>query len=235
MSRKSIGKKLFAITLAASVALTMAGCSRKPEETAMPETQSAAAAVTVPVAVAEETGEVKAQAAAAEVEAVPEIVKSAVIEMTMDAITGQVTDAGMSTVTITTDKYPEGITFLKEDVPVSFADGLTVGQEITVFYSGELQDGDASAVSVELIRDKREHDEDIQVAAITGRIAAIGMSAVTIETEDGRTASFEQDPKPVTTTDGLKETDKVTIIYSYQDEGSEGAIVPELIKWAGVE
>lgn len=236
MTARGIRKKIVVITLAAAVASTAAGCSGKSGEGVRTETVEAAKEATETSPVNESAGTETSEAAAAAVQAEGNKteIKASVIAPTVSVISGTVTDAGMSTVTIMSDKYPEGITFSKEDAATGFAEGLKTEQKITVFYTGEISNGDASGAAVELLRDYRDSDAGAQAAMMTGKVVSVGMSVISIETEDGRTASFEQDPKPVSTTDGLKETDRVTIVYSYQDEGGEGAIVPELIKNAPI-
>lgn len=146
-------------------------------------------------------------------------------------ICGTVKDAGMSTVTITSKAYPDGITFLKDDAATSFSEGLLLDHEITVFYSGEIKDQDTSKVAVELLRDKREGDENCQAAMISGKVLGVGMSALLIGTEDGRELGFEQNPKPVNLTEGPNEEEQVTILYSFpKGKQLEGDLVPELIR-----
>lgn len=144
---------------------------------------------------------------------------------------GTVKDAGMSTVTVTSKAYPDGITFLKEDAATSFSEGLLLDHEITVFYSGEMRDQDSSKVTVELLRDKREGDENCQAAMVSGKVLGVGMSALLIGTEDGRELGFEQNPKPVNLTEGPNEEEQVTILYSFpKGKQLEGDLVPELIR-----
>lgn len=235
-SSKKVMKLVAAAVLTAGIAAAVSGCARKAETAASTaaETETAAesgAAGTVAESetaaesgAAENAAETAAQSTAASKN------QAGVSGEVVGVITGTVTEAGMSTVAITMPKYPEGITFLKEDAATGFAEGLLPDQEITIFYRGEIKGGDTSGVTVELLRDKRDGDEDAEASMITGTVVGIGMSVITLETEDGKTVSFEQDPKPVNMTDGPMEGEKVTLIYSYQDEASEGAVVPELIR-----
>lgn len=234
MNLNKIKRYLCIAALTAGAAAMAAGCARKaetPAQGALKDTVAELANVS-----AEASGPAVSETvpdAAASTEAMTTARKPtgpAVSGDVVSIITGTVTDAGTSTVTITTAKYPEGLTFSTEDAATGFAEGPLVGQELTLFYSGEIKDKDASAVTVELIRDKRDGDEDTQAALVSGKIAGIGMSVVTIETTDGKSISFEQNPKPVNTTEGPLEGEEVTIIYSYQDEAHEGAVVPELIR-----
>lgn len=235
MNMNKMKKYLCIAVLTVGAAAMAAGCARKTETPPQGAQQESAAETAD--ASTEASGPAVSDAAISDTAASTEAMTTArkptgpaVSGDTVSIITGTVTDAGTSTVTITTAKYPEGLTFSKEDAATGFAEGLLIGQEITLFYSGEIKDKDASAVTVELIRDKRDGDEDTQAALVSGKIAGIGMSVITIETTDGKSISFEQDPKPVNTTEGPLEGDEVTIIYSYQDEAHEGAVVPELIR-----
>lgn len=225
MNRKKMRNLLYTAALAAGIAAAATGCARKAETPAQttaaesstaPETSAEAAETNIAETVKETTASDKSEDTAS--------------ENMVGMITGTVKDAGMSTVVITNQKYPEGITFLKEDAATGFAEGLLADHEITIFYSGEIKDGDASGVTVELLRDKRDGDDTSEAAKVSGTVVSIGMSVISIETEDGKIISFEQDPKPVNMAEGPVEGDKVTIIYSYQDESNEGAVVPELIR-----
>lgn len=234
--------RLCVAALVASTAVIGGGCARSAQEPV-----ATAAASTEPGQPLEEKAQAPEDGASVTSESNPESQSEsgkAVEAMTtaprekgaqvngqsLNVATGVVTDASVSTVTISTGRYPEGITFLKEGAAVGFADGLLAGHEITIFYQGEIKDQETSGVTVELLRDKREGDEEAQAAMMTGKIVSIGMSVVTIETEDGRTVSFEQDPKPVNMTDGPVEGEMVTIVYSYHDESREGAVVAELLR-----
>lgn len=209
-------KQICIFLLSVGIAAMATGCAKKTE-TVVQSTEAAQTSEAVQTSDAVQTSE--------EVEKEPEVQGEAI-----NIMTGVVSEAGMSTVTITNAKYPAGITFLKEDAATGFADGLLLKQEITIFYRGEVNGTDASAATVELLRDKRNGDEESEAAMVSGKVLGIGMSAVSIETDDGKTFTFEQDPKPVNMTDGPMEGDRVTIIYSYQDEAREGEVVPELIR-----
>lgn len=234
-SSKKVMKLVAAAVLTAGIAAAVSGCARKAETAASTaaETESAAesgAAGTAAESAADSSAAGTVAETAADSSEEASKTQAGGNGEVVGVITGTVTEAGMSTVAITTPKYPEGITFLKEDAATEFAEGLLPDQEITIFYRGEIKGGDTSGVTVELLRDKRDGDEDAEASMITGTVVGIGMSVITLETEDGKTVSFEQDPKPVNMTDGPMEGEKVTLIYSYQDEASEGAVAPELIR-----
>ncbi|MEG2296210.1 MAG: hypothetical protein RSC13_01080 [Clostridium sp.] len=215
-------KQICIFLLSAGIAAMATGCAKKTE-TVVQSTEATQTTEAVQTSEPVQTSESVAKESEKEKE--PEVQGE-----TINIMTGVVSEAGMSTVTITNAKYPAGITFLKEDAATGFADGLLLKQEITIFYRGEVKGTDASAATVELLRDKRSGDEESEAAMVSGKVLGIGMSAVSIETDDGKTFTFEQDPKPVNMTDGPMEGDHVTIIYSYQDEAREGEVVPELIR-----
>lgn len=146
-------------------------------------------------------------------------------EEAVGMFTGTVKDAAMNTLVVANSDYPDGVTFSKEDAAVSLADGLKLDEEVTVFYRGELKEKEA--MMAELVRDKRDGDEDGEAGVISGEVLGIGMSAVTIRTKDGKELSFEQDPKPVNVTDGPQEGMEVSIFYSCKK--GEQWYVPELI------
>lgn len=228
MDLKNIKKYLGMAVLVSLAAMTIS-CDGKSEAAVKNETT--------------ETVQIQAAAAAIDVQSATQpviqettiatVVKAETLSeadsILLHVISGTVTDAGTGTVTIKTDRYPEGVTFSITDVATGLSEGLLVDQEITVFYRGDIRGGDASGVAAELLRDKREGDVEAQAAEVTGKVSEIGMSVISIETTDGRYLSFEQNPKPVNMTTGPLEGDTVTILYSYQDEGQEGAVAPELI------
>lgn len=233
---KGLKKKICLVILAAGAVLTLAGCSGSKKEAVNQEIaavgtaglEEPAAAVAAEANVAElqtvSEGIAEGSTAAAETK------KADAQDASIRILTGKVTDAGTGTVTIMSERYPGGVTFSKEDVVTQFENGLLLEQEITIFYQGEIENGSAAEVKVQFIRDKRDKDNECQAVVISGKVVSVGMSAITIETEAGKTISFEQDPKPVNLTNGPVEGDTVTILYSYNDEGGDGAVVPELIR-----
>lgn len=231
MSFGRIRKKLSMTALAFFLAAAVGGCARKAETpvetTGVAESSSGAAAEAVAdAAQTEKAAQTESMTTA------PKPIGAEVKGEMIHLLSGVVTDAEADTVTIRSGRYPDGITFSKGSAALGLTSELAAGKEITVFYRGEISNGDTSGVTPELLRDKREGDEEAQAAMATGEIISIGMSVITIETADGKNISFEQDPKPVNTTKQTVEGDLVTIIYSYQDEAREGAVMLELIKTA---
>lgn len=233
MRLDKIKQRLWVAALASGIAAT-AGCARKAE-TPVQTTVAAESSAAVPAAAdgtAAAGTETETAGQPESMTTAPKPIGAEVNGDTVNIINGVVTDAAADTVTITTGKYPEGITFLKANAAGGLGEELAAGQEITIFYRGDIKDGETSGVTAELLRDKRDGDEEAQAAMATGKIISIGMSVITIETADGKNISFEQDPKPVNTTEGPIEGDQVTMIYSYQDEAREGAVMLELIRKA---
>lgn len=213
-----IKKYAAAAVITASVILAVAGaagCSKK--ETPVESTRAAESA-----SVQETDGpEESAEETENPVRKMPELKSEEEIGM----MTGEVKDAAMNTLVVANEQYPDGIEFSKEDAAVSLSDGLVLDEEVTVFFRGTLKKG--AALTAELVRDKRDGDEDCEAGLISGEVLGIGMSAVTIRTEDGKEISFEQDPKPVNLTEGPAEGTKVSIFYSCKK--GEQWYVPELI------
>lgn len=210
-----------ALTLAVILtAAGAAGCTKKekPAETAaVTEAQTQGST--------KETGETAESTDSSTLEAPERTMPKLQSEEAVGMFTGTVKDAAMNTLVVANSDYPDGITFSKEDAAVSLADGLKLDEEVTVFYRGELKEKEA--MMAELVRDKRDGDEDGEAGVISGEVLGIGMSAVTIRTKDGKELSFEQDPKPVNVTDGPQEGMEVSIFYSCKK--GEQWYVPELI------
>lgn len=223
MALKRSRKYAAAVALALAVVLTAAGaagCAKKekPAETAaVTEAQTQGST--------KETGETAESTASSTLEAPERTMPKLQSEEAVGMFTGTVKDAAMNTLVVANSDYPDGITFSKEDAAVSLADGLKLDEEVTVFYRGELKEKEA--MMAELVRDKRDGDEDGEAGVISGEVLGIGMSAVTIRTKEGKEISFEQDPKPVNVTDGPQEGMEVSIFYSCKK--GEQWYVPELI------
>ena len=234
---KDLKKKLCFVILTMGAVLALAGCTGSKKEAV--EQEIAAALTSGAQMQAAAQADVKAAGIQAVSEnaseestspAVAETKKPEEQDESFRVLTGSVKDAGTNTVTVVSDRYPDGVTFSKENAVTQFENGLLLDQEITLFYQGEIKNGDTSETMVQFIRDKRDKDNECQAAVISGKVISVGMSAITIETEAGKSISFEQDPKPVNLTNGPLEGDAVTILYSYNDEGGDGAVVPELIR-----
>ena len=215
-----IKKYAAAAALSAAVVLAAAGCSKQGKPTEPSQTTESASAVET-----DEPAE-SAQASESAQEAAPgRTMPKLESEEEIGMMTGVVKDAAMNTVVVSNSQYPDGITFSKEDAAVSLADGLKLDGEITVIFRGTLKEG--ASLTAELVRDKRDGDEDRRAGVVSGEVLGIGMSAVTIRTKDGKELSFEQDPKPVNVTDGPMEGEKIQIFYSFKE--GEQWYAPEMI------
>ncbi|MFV0401594.1 MAG: hypothetical protein ACK5LX_13400 [Oscillospiraceae bacterium] len=62
-------------------------------------------------------------------------------------VTGTIEDASMNTITIKTEAG-ESLMFSTMDADMSYAQGLIIGTEATIYYTGELSGTDTSAVKV---------------------------------------------------------------------------------------
>lgn len=70
-----------------------------------------------------------------------------------NTVTGEVVDATMNTLTIKTDDGQE-LTFMTEGADTSgLSNGLTVGEEVTVTYDGDIEGTDTSNTAVTYIKD----------------------------------------------------------------------------------
>lgn len=215
MKKRKTGKFAAALLLTLSIAAMASGCAKKtdPVGTSQPqeETKTSETAVTTE----ESTGDPRKM---------PEL-KS---EDEINIMCGTVKDAGMNTVVVANEEYPDGVVFAKEDAAVSLTGGLAIDHEVTVFYRGEIKLEDSKPVHAELVRDPREGDKDCLAGVVSGEVLGVGMSVITIRTEEGTEVSFEQDPKPVNLSEGPVEGDDVTIFYSHKKGGT--IYVPELIQ-----
>lgn len=136
-------------------------------------------------------------------------------------VTGEVTDAGMNTVTVVSEVDGQEYHFLKEDAEIHLEDGLKIGSNVEVVYSGVLEGTDATGVQVLLIQDNLRK-------TITGTVVSEGMSAIQIETEDGRQLAFSKELAESDRADSAAEGGKVTLEYTgeiFNGENTEYAFV----------
>ena len=156
-------------------------------------------------------------------------------------VTGVVTDAAMNTLTV---KMADGaeLSFSTMDATVDMKDGLLLGDTVAITYTGDIKDGDTSGASVTLVRDGADNSknplrlaaasesaapdapvegEPAQEQSITGTVQAIGMSAVTIKTDDGTELSFLMDGVEITVSEGPLEGDRLTLVYTGTINGTD--------------
>ncbi len=136
-------------------------------------------------------------------------------------VTGEVTDAGMSTVTVVSEVDGQEYRFSKEDAEIHLEDGLKIGSNVEVVYSGVLEGTDTTGVQVLLIQDNLRK-------TITGTVVSEGMSAIQIETEDGRQLAFSKELAESNRADSAAEGGKVTLEYTgeiFNGENTEYAFV----------
>ena len=88
---------------------------------------------------------------------------------TVSVMTGTVLDAAMNSIVIQNQEYPDGIIFSKEDSAASFTDGLTLGLDATLFYTGRIQGDDTTETEVVLVRDGRDGDDGLAAFLVSGR------------------------------------------------------------------
>ena len=160
-------------------------------------------------------------------------------------VTGTVTDATMNTTTIQTSDGKE-LTFAMEGADISMKDGLLLGDVVAITYKGDLKDGDTTGVTVVKMTDGadnstnplRQEEDSMPTegeiapegdAMITGVVVAAGMSATTIQTDDGTELSFLTDEAEKTVTDGIQEGKRVTIVYTGEILGTDTSAVTVLL------
>lgn len=224
MAGKIIYKSMYTLLLALSIALAAAGCAKKPDP--IGATHSAKEEMTTGSAVEEEAKE-STEESAKESRENPRLMPELKSEEEIGSMRGIVREAGMNTMVIASEEYPDGVVFAKEDAAVSLEKGLNMEQEVTVFYRGKINLASSSGSKAELVRDPRAGDEERRAGVISGEVLSIGMSVITIKVKDGGEISFEQDPKPVNLTKGPSIGEEVTVLYSYKE--GERIYVPELI------
>lgn len=215
MQKRKKGRLAAALLLTLSIAVLAAGCTKKsePAETSQPP---------------KETGTSQAAATTEESTEDPRTMPDLQSEDEINIMCGTVKDAGMNTLVVANEEYPNGVVFAKEDAAVNLSGGLAIDHEVTVFYRGEIKLTDSKSVNAELVRDPREGDKDCSAGVVSGEVLGVGMSVITIRTEEGTEVSFEQDPKPVNLSAGPVEGDDVTIFYSHKK--GDTIYVPELIQ-----
>ena len=136
-------------------------------------------------------------------------------------VCGEVTDAGMSTVTVRSEVDGEEYTFSKEDAEIHLEDGLVVGGSVEIVYSGVLDGTDTTNVEVLLVQDN-------QRKTITGTVVNEAMSTIQIETEDGRQLTFSKELAESDRAEGSEEGAKVTLEYTgeiFDGENTQFAFV----------
>ena len=104
----------------------------------------------------------------------------------LGAVTGEVVDAAMNTVTVRSEADGQEYTFLTEEAETSLAGGLLTGSSVEILYQGVLKGTDTADVTVLLVTDNEKK-------TITGTVTAEAMSTLRILTEDGRELSFSKE------------------------------------------
>lgn len=215
MQKRKTGKYAAALILTISIAALAAGCAKKTDPAGTSQPQG-------------ETGTSQAVDMTEESTEDPRTMPELKSEDEINILCGTVKDAGMNTLVVANEEYPDGVVFAKEDAAVSLTGGLAIDHEVTVFYRGEIKLEDSKSVHAELVRDPREGDKDCLAGVVSGEVLGVGMSVITIRTEEGTEVSFDQDPKPVNLAAGPVEGDDVTIFYSHKQ--GETIYIPELIQ-----
>ena len=112
---------------------------------------------------------------------------------TVSVMTGTVLDAAMNSIVIQNQEYPDGIIFSKEDSAASFTDGLTLGLDATLFYTGRIQ----------------------------GAVSAVSGEELTVEADDKTEVTVKRGSELMELEGEPQEGDLVTVLYSCPESGTE--------------
>ncbi|RGZ00101.1 hypothetical protein [Clostridium sp. AM58-1XD] len=136
--------------IAVIAVLMITACGQKNKETAVTETETTVE--TTKAAAETETKEPEMTSVSTEES---ESESADADEKNEKKITGTVIDAAMNSIIIKTDDGEE-LAFSKEDAKVELKDGLLIGIEVTLTYTGEIKDGNAADVKVIKITDAQQ-------------------------------------------------------------------------------
>lgn len=120
------------------------------------------------------------------------------------AIGGAIEDATMNTITIKTIAGGT-YSFTKENASVEVGNGLLIGENVTIYYTGTLQDAQNQTAEAVRITDE---------ATLTGKITDATMNTITIGIEGDKVFSFGTEDASVEAADGLLIGETVTIYYT---------------------
>ncbi|MFV0351302.1 MAG: hypothetical protein ACK5JF_03190 [Oscillospiraceae bacterium] len=120
------------------------------------------------------------------------------------AIGGAIEDATMNTITIKTIAGGT-YSFTKENASVEVENGLLIGENVTIYYTGTLQDAQNQTAEAVRITDE---------ATLTGKITDATMNTITIGIEGDKVFSFGTEDASVEAADGLLIGETVTIYYT---------------------
>lgn len=111
-----------------------------------------------------------------------------------------------------------------DDTVIEAEDGIIMGNPVTITYSGTINSTDTSNATLLKVVDKVSPNKE--VFSLEGVIETIGMSAVTIKTEDGSSESFLKENTEVLMKESLTEGLSVNIIYT-QENSEKSALIIE--------
>lgn len=120
------------------------------------------------------------------------------------AIGGAIEDATMNTITIKTIAGGT-YSFTKDNASVEVENGLLIGENVTIYYTGTLQDAQNQTAEAVRITDE---------ATLTGKITDATMNTITIGIEGDKVFSFGTEDASVEAADGLLIGETVTIYYT---------------------
>lgn len=151
-------------------------------------------------------------------------------------VTGTVTDAATSSVTIKTQDGAE-LAFMTDGAEISMKDGLLIGDVVSLTYTGTIAETDTSAAVVVRMTDGADNSQNPAripppvESNISGVIVAAGMSAITIRTEDGKEMSFLTSQCEKDVKDGLQEGAHILITYTgtIKDTDTSGARAVKIV------
>lgn len=189
-------KRLYILMITVLFIVGLTACGKKT--TAVPETTAAAESA------AEETGTETADTQPKE-------------------ISGKVMDAAMHSLILKSDKDGAELSFGTEGADIHLEDGLTIGLEVIILYTGEIKGTDTSGVTVLEIKDKADNQSldgsdqelsDFNILQGTVEAGSETSESITIQTETGTRLTFRgADVGGIVTTSEIAPGKQVALAY----------------------
>lgn len=142
--------------------------------------------------------------------------------LTQYSITGSVTQAAKGSITIA-DSAGQSYSFSTGGAQKNMQDEPLTGDVLTLSYTGAITGTDTSGVTVVSIADGADNTQnpirlqaiqDAMEKTVTGFVYAVGGSAATIQTDDGKKLSFLTSQADNELPDGLQEGIRVNITFT---------------------
>ena len=154
----------------------------------------------------------------------PEIVETVVTPVDMS---GTLVSFVGSSLTITNEQDSNDYTFDVSQAEVS-AKNMVAGDEIVVFYTGEIAGTDTAAVTVVKVEDLGGAPTQQEEHEVAGNLVYIGENTITIQLNDGTQLTFNSTNCEHDFKNGLKEGNWVSVNYLGELNGSDASGVKVL-------